>query len=85
MARLAHPPPRPAMTPESARPATTLWTSADASGLSERAPQSGWFGPNQGVSLTQAAGAGFEPTSDLNGHCRYSRSASSPVCRHVDH
>jgi hypothetical protein len=49
----------------SASPATTLWTSTDASGRSGSRARSASFRPNHAFSLNQAAGVGFEPTREV--------------------
>ena len=57
------------------------WTSADFSGLDKSLHGRPVFGSTIGDLMLSAAGVGFEPTSDLNDHCRFVRQHRSGSTR----
>ena len=67
-ARQCHPPTRP---DADATPAPKR----DGSAVSRLAIQVGTFGSTSPILALRAAGVGFEPTSDIDSHCRFSRPA----------
>ena len=70
--------PKQKMRPRCAPQVQSQRTPADGGGLNRAAPEAmktDRIGSTMRDSALRAAGVGFEPTNDLDGHCRFSRPA----------